>query len=1102
MDKRKSVLILFSVFLLIGAVSAQSSLDGFEDGDFTSNPSWNIEFGSASNYQVTQSSALNGTYGLELNNIGSDRHRLLTSDSIQQGEIITGWYNIPTGDLSNIESVGILADSSWGSLFKIGPSGNLKIMGDSCTGPIDVGYTYTKGNWIKLGIKHEGGSTQRYLAWDENGNNVVNQTRTCTDWSTVTGINHVAYSGDTNSFSGTIYYDDLAFEGYVPQTTQPISNLNIDDPNEGDDISYESISNGLTVDSSWDNPDNLDTTIEVKVNGNRVYLFANQDSQRNVTIDKSEFNLGQSNNIEVEADDGNNILVDSVNVNIQNPQHKVTSVTSPNPTVDMDLGSGVDIQTNADFNVEAGEQVLLYTGLTTQSSSTSYTCSSGICSTSSSNTVNKGPGTYTIEGEVEGQDSGFTDTQTGQDVTVYDPSLTYNSPTDGASISYSNRNNIDLSYTWDSSNEESVTAYLYYNGNQISSDTLNAGDSITETVSADTGTSNWYVEVTGDTSGDTETFTTQSFTVSDPQNSLTLTNPSDNAEFDSGTTQVTVSTDYSVEEEGNVSFNINGVEEYTESVSAGSGSVSYNYPTQSGEDVTWNASFEGTTGTVDVTSSTRSFSVLQSLASATPVSPTDGQTFSWDQRDVTFEWNSEANDDYTTRLFVDGNQESAWSYSRGSNVDTHTMTLGDPTQDVTYNWYVETEDTNGNTDTSSTRSFTVEQPELSENATLTSPANNSVFSRFVDTTLQGTVETNDISEWRIIVNGNTVDSGTVGTDDRTDSVSQSISYTDSYSAGNYTWKIEVGNSESETRQFEVKENIIDFYYSNPTDGKVYREGVDEIDYNMKIKHERNSTAYIVKNGNRIYSENITVPSTGTVVNSTITYTESVSGSPGTYEWKGEIQNGETITDTDSSSYEIEALPSAVLDSPEDGVYFRNLPESVSHDFNISDTENEVTSELIVDGEVVQTFAGSGSKSGIVDYLEEDIGKHNWTVNTTWTQDTGVEEDTTVREYNTGDPDIAEGRAVDSAINYVSDNLGMSYLGAAILINLTLSMLFAVAVMYSTKSVGYTLLTFGTAFFGLGIIGFLPNILIILLGISAVSVLTIYAWKMTFGGDNE
>lgn len=863
---------------------------------------------------------------------------------------------------------------------------------------------------------------------------------------------------------------------------------------------YEAVSNGITFEWEVLTAGSPTYTSELIVDGSSV--FSNSFTGQQTISDTQTLSASNYGNTINWYANASGISSTTRSLSFNAPRHTATTVSPSSDTVKM-LGNSISWE--YDYQYEEGETVDVSISRLNDGLTSSYDCTSQLCTVTESGTfsLSSNEGTRTFGSEITGQDSGYSDSGTSYDVTWYDPSLTYNGPADGSTVSYPNRNQT-LNYTWDSSNEESVTAYLYYNGQEIRTDNLSPGDSITETVEGEVGQNDWYVEVTGDTSGDTETFSTQSFTVEQPQNSFTLNSPADNAEFDSGTSQVTVSTDYTVEEEGNVSFIINGVEEYSESVTVGSGSVSFNYPTQSGEDVTWNATFEGTTGTNDVNSNTRSFTVLQSLASVTPVSPNDGQTFSWDQRDVQFEWNSEANDDYTTRLYVDGTQESSSSYTRGSNVDTHTMTLGNSDQDTTYSYYVETEDVNGNTDTSDTRTFTVEMPELAETATLTSPANDTTFSEFTTVELEGEVETNDISEYRIIVNGNTVKSQTIGTDDRTDTVSQNLSYSDTYSTGNYSWKIEIGSNSSETREFEIVEEDVSFLYNNPTDGKVYPEGTDSIDYNMSISHETNGTVKILKNGNSIYSENITVNSSGNSENKTITYTESINGNPQTVDWKGRFvsDSGNTITAGTSSSYEIEELPSAVLDSPDDGVYFRNLPESVAHDFNISDTTNEVTSELIVNGEVEETFTGSGQKTGIIDYLEGDVGKQNWTVNTTWTQDTGVEKDTETREYNTGDPDIAEGRAIDRVINYVSDQLGMSYLGAAIMINLTLSMLFAVAVMYKTKSVGYTLLVFGTAFFGLGIIGFLPNILIILLGITAVSVLTIYAWKFTFGGDNE
>lgn len=939
-----------------------------------------------------------------------------------------------------------------------------------------------------------------YYKGEEIGSEVLSEGETISE--TVDGD-----VGDNDWYVEVVGEESDNTETFDTQTftvEEPDNKVSSDSPDDGEEFdsgtssvdingSYETDSNGtveLIVDGA------VEETVDVTEEGVSGDISTSYPTQDDHTYDW---------NIEFDSDEGSDYDDSSSGREFTVLEQSATStITSPS---DGDAFEWDDNEVTVDWDSSSNEPYSVDLSVNGTEEYTNSYDDRGSNNNSTTVTLDDTPEqseTYEIETETIGDNTGVSDTDT---ITVIveppKPSFDFiqDFPTEGEVIDYLDR---DVTFDYGVETNDRGDLNLNVDDETVATDTVGTEDLVdtvtetfTHTENLSAGSHDYQLEMNGNT------LDTVSFEVEDPSNSVDFTSPDDGEEYDSGTSEVELEGSYDVEESGEVQIIVDGTVEETVDVSQDSeGDISTNYSTDDDESYDWSIEFDGDSGDYDTETSDRTFEVLPQSATNSQVSPDDGETFSWDERDVEFEWDSSSNEPYETTLYIDGEVEYVNSYDeRGSNTDSTTVELGDNSEDTEHEWYVVTEGTNtGVTEESSTRSLTVEQPELNEEVSLVNPSDDITFPEFSDVPFEVEATTNDVSTVDIIVNGSSVHSETIGTEDRTDEVTETITYSDNFDIDTYEWYAEIGdNSSEETRTFDVRDEILSFDYKEPVD-ETLREGIDTVDYEMDIEYERNGTAQIVKDGSVIHKENVTTTSGETT--ETITFTEDIDGEPDEIEWKGRfLPDDEDITleDGTSASYEIENLPEPELNSPEDGEYFRDLPESVGHNFTVPDRENDIRWHLYINGEEYQNGVDDGDVE-VDRNWEDEVGRQNWTVNLTWDDDNGIETDTEKRVYNTGDEDIAEGGWIDQLIETVAEELGMTYTGAAILINFLVSIAVMSTIMAGTKSVGYSLLGGGITFFGLGFVGFLPTFMVALLGLVAALLAGVYVWR-TFTGED-
>lgn len=316
---------------------------------------------------------------------------------------------------------------------------------------------------------------------------------------------------DTVGFPHTV----LEREIYVAQTS----------PSDGQNIPYwEAVTQTTTFEWSVDTVPETSYDTGIQLEGQSENLGFSGTGNQTFSTDQT-FLSSQTGITEwsatAEATNYNASGTSTDTVVIDDPRHEILSADQFSPVKMVGETEVYDYT----FQYEMGEPVGV--GLASGGDEI-YQCeqiddeyqTGGLCERTESGSLTlSSTGLYSYSVEVEGQDTGVTDQQSLGSVDVYDPSATITGPVD-TELDYQDRNQ-NVSLTWDSA-EEDVTAYLYFNGDQISNETLGSGDTLTESIQGDVGENEYYFEVEGETSGDTHTFDTRSFSVGDYSLNVTL----------------------------------------------------------------------------------------------------------------------------------------------------------------------------------------------------------------------------------------------------------------------------------------------------------------------------------------------------------------------------------------------------------------------------------------------------------------------------------------------------------------------------------------------------------------------------------------------------
>jgi len=163
--KKPLAILLFILLLFIGTANASISLiDGFEDGDYTNNPNWNV-YG-PERIEVQSEIVKNGEYAIKL---------------AGGGPVGVTWIKTPIVDETNVDAISfwLRVNNAYGAITLAQNTLNGNYVGFSIqngrfyyyyTGAhLDSGITVNTNTWYKLKWVHTAGSNivDYYVYWDE-----------------------------------------------------------------------------------------------------------------------------------------------------------------------------------------------------------------------------------------------------------------------------------------------------------------------------------------------------------------------------------------------------------------------------------------------------------------------------------------------------------------------------------------------------------------------------------------------------------------------------------------------------------------------------------------------------------------------------------------------------------------------------------------------------------------------------------------------------------------------------------------------------------------------------------------------------------------------
>jgi hypothetical protein len=521
------------------------------------------------------------------------------------------------------------------------------------------------------------------------------------------------------------------------------------------------------------------------------------------------------------------------------------------------------------------------------------------------------------------------------------------------------------------------------------------------------GDYDWHV-VLEDEHGETWTSQDHQFTVKHYEPVL-----DDSSAYPDGVTVDTAEQELSIDvsdadfahdgDELTVEFYRNGSRINTQTVTS-NGTVSYQMGALEDGDYQWHAEVSDDWGNSDV-SDTFYFTIQHGPTEITNVQPADGtiteyetNTFSADVSDPDFENEGGGGDTVDVRFYVDGTLRHEESITSSQTVDAD---LG-PLADGDHDWYIETEDKYGYTETTSTRTITVQH-----NDPVLTSASPSGTVEYEDQALSVDVDDGDFTKDGDSVTVDfTLDGNHVGSETLTSAGTASVNV-GPLEDGTYSWSAsaedEYGRTDSASDSFTVEHHdpVLSspgptgtFDNSEPTLSVV----VDDEDF-TKDGDEVAVDFFI--DGAKVGSDTVTQ-------DATLAELQVGPLEDGTYEARMEATDAYGRTDeTANFTFTVEHHDPVLSNAAPTGtVHYEENTLSVDlADGDFSGEGDTVDLEFTFDGNVVSTQTVGSAGTYTADVGPTPDGSYTWRVDATDSYDrTGTTGDQTVTIQH-DDPDV-------------------------------------------------------------------------------------------------
>lgn len=199
----------------LSILSPTTETDGFEDGNYTSGPSWNNT--GASIFDVQSGTTFNGSYAVRMDQSGSSDGTLNipTSRSLNDGEVLSAWTKISQN--ANDTMFGVTPDavadhyssSPRGGWLTVNNGNNYRM---STASVIDGGPGVSNdGSWYGVELEVHTSSDEFTLrVYDTNGNLLGSATEPA-GYSISSYSHYVSFGGRVSGSSVYNYFDDVSY---------------------------------------------------------------------------------------------------------------------------------------------------------------------------------------------------------------------------------------------------------------------------------------------------------------------------------------------------------------------------------------------------------------------------------------------------------------------------------------------------------------------------------------------------------------------------------------------------------------------------------------------------------------------------------------------------------------------------------------------------------------------------------------------------------------------------------------------------------------------------------------------------------------------------